>query len=238
MGIFQIIKRENDELSRSSLNGTQEKLMAWCAEDQSLRAETVNAASGSRFSIRVRTAMGDCQISYPELGVERVVVERKLTLNADQRKILTDAGLEKEEDVNRMLNGLIASRSSLSSFSLVMQPQMTLTVSHPVYIDGLTRHSFLMALAEVDHLTTMVDLSLTSLKSAARVRRETEKAINKSRRELQEAIPPSPEDAHPPTRRVPTSTTRTCSKCGAILGSGYRFCKRCGTPALGEVMPR
>jgi hypothetical protein len=222
-------------------DGTQERVMVWCGDDQSLRAETADAAPGSRFSIRVRTAMGECQVNSPEYGVERIVVERKITLTAEQQKILTEAGFEREETLNRALRGLISSRSSLISCSLdQIGGQTTISMSHPVYVDGLTRHSFLSALTDVDRFTTVIDLWMTSLKSVARMRRKTEDAINKSRMELEEAAPPPPVKSVPPPPPVhPASPgTRTCAKCGSILNQGYRFCKRCGTPASGEVMPR
>ena len=226
-------------------DGTQEKVMAWCADDQSLRAEAVTAGPGSRFSIRVHTATGECQISSPKHGVERIVLERKVTLTTEQQKMLAEAGVEKEEDVNRMLGGLLASRSSLISCSLERTgDRATINMSHPVYVDGLTRHSFLSALTDIDRFTTIVDLSLTSLASVTRVRRATEEAINKAQGELQKSVAPiSPEPQHTPPepgrrpaparRARPTRRprARTCSKCGSIVPAGDRFCRNCGTPA-------
>jgi hypothetical protein len=220
-------------------SGMQEKVMAWCSDDQSLHAETVDAAAGSSFSIRVRTATGECQINSPEHGVERIVVERKITLDAEQQKKLAEAGVEKEEDMNSALRGLIASRSSLISSSLErVGDKMSISISHPVYLDGLTRHSFLSALADVDGFTMMVNIWLSSLKSIAEVRREAKEAIKKSMMELEEAFPPppqygqptqqAPETPPPPQPRTLTPQGQFCTNCGGQLQPGKRFCIRCG----------
>ena len=222
---------------------TREKVMAWCADDQSLRAEAVSADPESRFSIRVNTGAGELQINYPKRGVERVVLERKTALTAEQQKMLAEAGVEKEEDMNRMLRGLLASRSSLISCSFERNGERaTISTSYPVYLDGLTRHSFLSALTDIDRFTTIVDLTLRNIASAARVRRATEEAINKTQAELEKSVVPTVEQlpAREPERRPATARrarpvrrpkARTCRKCGAAVPKGDRFCRNCGTPA-------
>jgi len=230
--------------SNPAIDGTREKVMAWCADDQSLRAEAMTADPESRFSIRVNTGTGELQINSPKHGVERIVLERKIALTTEQKKMLAEAGVEKEEDVNRMLRGLLASRSSLISCSLERTgDRATINTSHPVYLDGLTRHSFLSALTDIDRFTTIVDLTLRNLASAARVRRATEEAINKAQAELEQSVAPTPEPLRAPeperrpaparrARPARRPKARTCRKCGAIVPKGDRFCRNCGTPAF------
>jgi hypothetical protein len=199
-----------------------QQILAWCRDDLGLAAEAATAGPGFREAIAVRGMGGQTQVGVPDQGAARIVLQRDVLVGAERAQKLTATGLTPEA-LQDGLRGLILMRSSLLAGQAQGQGRdWRINVTHPIYTDGLSRHTLMDALNEVERFAALVEdwlammAGMPSPADLGAVQQSASQALGTS------AAPSAPAPAAAPAR--------VCPQCGRPVPAGKKFCAFDGTP--------
>ena len=222
----------------------EDRIRSWCEEE-----------SLSMVAERDDQATFACSISMS--GEPPVVISARAPASQPNRLLLAHtfepaaaAGIagrsNGKEQITTFLEGVTAGRSGLVECRLAEGEKVPVAeVAVTLHEDGISKHGFLSALAEIRKVRRVVEWGLEAMSVAEGVvedfegvAREAEALSSQVQQAAEsveelaaaaEATPPPPE----PASAEAAPAGRFCPSCGRQAKPEHRFCIGCGTPLEG-----